>query len=96
LKGYGLEACKPSHIPMEPNRPIGLDPHRKSSKQIEDHLLQVNTELEASTLQTKLQQCDNSTELLNQEEKQRYMLMVGSLQHVATVTRPDICFAASS
>jgi hypothetical protein len=43
-----------------------------------------------------LDQLQSDAQLLCDSDKQRYMQIVGSLQHVATVTRPDISFAASS
>ena len=81
---------------MEPNQPVGPDPHRKSRKVTEDQLKQTEAQLDIDKLNAKLAQYNSSAEVLNQEDKQRYMQIVGSLQYVATVTRPDICFAASS
>jgi hypothetical protein len=93
---YGLATCKPAHVPMEPDQSVGPDPHTKARRHVQELLTQVQTDLDAQKLNVKLSQYDSSAALLNQEDKQRYMQVVGSLKYVATATRPDICFAATS
>jgi transposase InsO family protein len=97
LQKYGLEHCKHASIPMEANQIVGPDPHTKSRTKLEALLqtLAPNSS-EATTIQSKLDQMETDSRLLCDSDKQRYMQIVGSLQYVATVTRPDISFAASS
>jgi hypothetical protein len=96
LARYEIKSQRSVPVPLEPNQPVGPDPHLNSRKHVEDQLLQVNSDLETTKLRSKLRQFDESAKELNQEGKQRYMQIVGSLQNVATVTRPDIRFAAST
>jgi hypothetical protein len=64
---------------------------------IETELSQADLNSSAGkALQTKFDQIDSDARLLCDSEKQRCMQIVGSLQYVATVTRPDISFAASA
>jgi hypothetical protein len=96
LTRYATHSQRSVLVPLEPNQPVGPDPHLSSRKQVQEQLLQVNSELETAKLRNKLRQFDETTQELDQEGKQRYMQIVGSLQYVATVTRPDIRFAAST
>jgi hypothetical protein len=96
LTRYATHSQRSVLVPLEPNQPVGPDPHLSSRKQVQEQLLQVNSELETAKLRNKLRQFDETTQELDQEGKQRYMQIVGSLQYVATVTRPDRCFAAST
>jgi hypothetical protein len=97
LKRYGLDQCKLSSIPMEANLIVGPDPHRNSREKTKTELSQADPTSSASkSLQSKLDQIESDARLLCESEKQRYMQIVGSLQYVATVTRPDISFAASA
>jgi hypothetical protein len=93
---YGTKSQRTIHVPLEPNQPVGPDPHTHSRKHVEEQLLQVNSELETTKLNNKLRQYNADAHELTSDEKQRYMQIVGSLQYVETVTRPDVCFAASS
>jgi hypothetical protein len=97
LTKYGLESCKHSSLPLEANQIVGPDPHKGSREKILGQLKGLNPDSsEAKSLQSKLDQMKSDSRLLSDSERQRYMQIVGSLQYVATVTRPDISFAASS
>jgi hypothetical protein len=96
LQKYSLEECKPSPIYMHANQIVGLDLHRKSRETIQTQQTQLDPDSgESYKLQTKLDQLQSDAQLLCDSDKQRYMQIVGSLQYVVTVTRPDISFAAS-
>lgn len=97
LQRYGLDNCKHSPIPMEAHQAVGPDPHRNSRAKIEKQLETLNpNSSEAKAILCKLDQMNSDAQPLCDADKQRYMQIVGSLQYVATVTRPDISFAASS
>lgn len=71
-------------------------PHSITSKNRARAENAVANSSKANRLKTKLKQFDNSSNLLSETQKQCYMQIVGSLQYVATVTRPNISFAASA
>jgi hypothetical protein len=97
LTKYSLESCKHSSLPLEANQIVGPDPHKGSREKILGQLKDLNPDAsEAKSLQSKLDQMKSDSRLLSDSEKQKYMQIVGSLQYVATVTRPDISFVASS
>jgi hypothetical protein len=49
----------------------------------------------ADKLQRKLEQCDTDAAPLPKERHTRYMEIVGALQCLVVVTRPEIAFAAA-
>jgi hypothetical protein len=97
LAKYGLDSCKHSSLPLEASQIVGPDPHRSSREKIIGQLKGLNSDSsEAKLLQSKLDQMERDSRPLDDSERHRYMQIVESLQYVATVTRPDIGFAASS
>jgi hypothetical protein len=76
---------------------VGPDTNNISRETILGQLKCLNPDSrEAKSLESKLDQMDCDSRKLSDSEKQRYMQIDGSPQYVATVTRPDISFAASS
>jgi hypothetical protein len=47
---HGLEACKPAHLPMEPNQSVGPDPNTTARRHVQELLTQVQTDLNTTAI----------------------------------------------
>ena len=83
LEQFGLQQTRSVSTPLVPNQTVQPDPHHKRGKKI--------TEDAAGQHQRT-----HDSQQLDKEDHERYMSIVGSLQYLAIVTRPDIAFAASA
>jgi hypothetical protein len=78
----GVEAC--------------ADPHDKARKRIERQLAEISDSDEMERLNSKLRCIDKDAMPLSKAGHSEYMSIIGSVQYIAVVTRPDIAFAAST
>jgi hypothetical protein len=72
------------------------DPHESARARKKRLLSQTDFREEKEKLKASIEMMDNSARPLNKEEHARYMSIVGTIQYIAVVTRPDIAFAAAT
>lgn len=72
------------------------DPHVKARARTEKQLAATDDREECDKLNEKLQSFDKDAAPLSAAEHTEYMSIVGTVQYIAVVTRPDIAYAASS
>jgi hypothetical protein len=93
---FGMQQQKSVWIPMDPTVEACSDPHDKARKRTERQCSETNDRVETERLNKKLASFDKDALPLSKAEHSEYMSIIGSVQYVAVVTRPDIAFAAST
>jgi hypothetical protein len=93
---FGMQKQKSIWIPMDANMEACPDPHEKARKRMERQLSETEDPEERGRLNRKLQSFDKDAMPLSKAEHSEYMSIIGSVQYIAVVTRPDIAFAAST
>jgi hypothetical protein len=96
VERFGMQKQKSIWIPMDASVEICADPHEKARKRIERQLSETSDHEETERLNRKLQSFDKDAMPLSKAEHSEYMSIIGSVQYIAVVTRPDIAFAAST
>jgi hypothetical protein len=94
LERYGIE--KSSTLPMDPNTEVTPDPHEKARRRNEREISVTDDRTVLERLHAKAAMFDTDCESLSKDEHSRYMAIIGAVQYIAVVTRPDIAFAASA
>ncbi len=94
LQRYGIE--KSSTLPMDPNTEATPDPHDKARRRVEREISVTDDRTVLERLHVKLAMFESDCEPLPTDEHARYMAIIGAVQYIAVVTRPDIAFAASA
>jgi hypothetical protein len=83
LEQFGLTQSATATTPLMPNQAVQRNPHNVRGKKIDEDTHNVH-------------QQQQDSQPLDKALHDRYMSIVGSLQYIAIVTRPDIAFAASA
>jgi hypothetical protein len=83
-------------IPVDAGVEACPDPHNKARKRTEIQLSETNDRVEKERLKGKLQSFDKDAMPLSKAEHSVHMSIIGSVQYIAVVTRPDIAFAAAT
>ncbi len=86
--GHSGQRFKPT--PIETIRGIGPEPFISAE---ESWVKKIKDERDSSQREAHTKQLESfhaKSKLLDKDQKTRYMQMIGALQYVATVTRPDI------
>jgi hypothetical protein len=81
---------------LDPNEEVCPDPHQKARARVEKQLAETDNRDEVERLNAKMQRFDKDGTPLSKEEHSEYMSIVGTVQYIAVVTRPDIAYAAST
>jgi hypothetical protein len=84
LEHFGLTQTATTITPLLPNQAVQPDPHNVRGKRFDEDK------------QHNHHQQQQDAQPLDKQRHDRYMSLVGSLQYIAIVTRPDIAFAAST
>jgi hypothetical protein len=94
LERYSIN--KTSTLPMDPNSEVTSDPHEKARRRVEREISVTDDRTVLERLHSKLASFDSDCEPLPKSEHARYMAIIGAVQYIAVVTRPDIAFTASA
>lgn len=87
----------PVGTPLDPGQPIAAHPHSKAIERYGVKLEQADLPIEErEALEAKIATLLKDGALLGDEEKSRYMQIVGAVQYLATVSRPDIAYATGA
>jgi hypothetical protein len=95
LERFGCTDVKGRPTPLESGGEIGPDPYQCAREKLKSKIASETESSKVNGFQRQLDSMEGKAEQLNTKERQKYMQMVGALQYVATVTRPDISYATS-
>jgi hypothetical protein len=96
LQRYGQENARLSWIPLDTTDGPTMDPHEKARARKQKELAETDNREERDRLTQKLAKFDADAKPLSKEDHSKYMSIVGAVQYIAVVTRPDIAFAAAT
>jgi hypothetical protein len=96
LERFGQENARLSWIPLDTSDGPMTDPHEKARTRKQRELAQTDNRDEKEKLNQQLAKFDADATPLTKEEHSKYMSIVGTVQYIAVVTRPDIAFAAAT
>jgi hypothetical protein len=96
LARFGQENARLSWIPLDANDGPVPDPHEKARARKQRELAQIDNREERYTIHEQLAHYDADAVPLTKEEHSKHISIVGTVQYIAVVTRPDIAFAAAS
>lgn len=83
-------------VPLEMQDGPVPDPHDKSREKQKKLLIATSDKDVVEKIQKKLNAMDVDATPLSRKDHSEYMSIVGTIQYIAVVTRPDISFAAAS
>ena len=97
LDRFGLSNATQVSTPIDPNQVVDSHPHAKAVSKLMAQLEQPDLPLDQrESIESKISHLLTDGELLGEEDKKRYMQIVGAVQYLATVTRADIAYASGS
>jgi hypothetical protein len=96
LARFGQENARFSWLPLDATDGPTPDPHEKARTRKRRELAQTDNRDEMDKLNIQLAKYDADAMPLTKEEHSKYMSIVGTVQYIAVVTRPDIAFAAAT
>jgi hypothetical protein len=83
-------------IPLDVNQEVCPDPHCKARDKCDKQLGETSDKESIDRLIAKKNAFDTDAAPLSKAEQSEYMSIVGTIQYIAVVTRPDIAYAAST
>jgi hypothetical protein len=85
-----------SWVPLDSTDGPVPDPHERAREKKKKQLSQTDDIDEIEKLNKQLASYDKDVAPLSKQEHSNYMPIIGTVQNIAVVTRPDIAFAAAS
>jgi hypothetical protein len=96
LERFEQRSSRLSWVPLDCTDGPVADPHERAREKKKKLLSQTDDREEIEKLNKQLASYDKDAAPLSKEEHSKYMSIIGTVQYIAVVTRPDIAFAAAS
>jgi hypothetical protein len=96
LTRFGQENARLSWVPLDAVDGPTQDPHGKARERKQKEIALSDNREERDKIELQLARYDADAEPLTKDEHSKYMSIVGTVQYIAVVTRPDIAFAAAT
>lgn len=94
LERFGFDQCRPVSTPLDPGQPVDIHPHTKAIEKLNAKLNMPDLPLdERELIDSKVSALLQQGDPLGTDEITRYMQIIGAVQYLATVSRPDIANA---
>ena len=87
-------SVRPVSTPLDPSQAVDLHPHSRAIEKLQKELLSLSAQSpKHDTIAAKISALEKHGEPLPPDQKSKYMQIVGAVQYLATVSRPDIAYA---